>query len=480
MVRPRLFAGSLSGLGTLLSGSYVEVIRTTEGGRQQLSFTGLENPPVLEAHVPGRTVQLQANRIGSISLGSPIFYRDLNVGQVLGWELGTMAESVTIHAFIRAPYDQYLRANSRFWNASGVSVQLGAEGVQLQLESLTALLLGGIAFDTPEDSRVAADTTLPATFTLYSGEQAAKDQTFGRYVNALAYFQGSVSGLAAGAPVTFQGLRVGQVTSVELEYDPASDMIRAPVRFAIQPDRIADVQPFEKRGPLENARILVAKGLRAQLQSANLLTGQMLVALEIVPDAAPAELRVEGDVLVLPTVPGQIAGAMAAASQVMAKLERLPLDRMGESLEATFRGVDKIVNGAELKQSLAALQGTLAGTQELMKRLDDGMTPTLRQLPALTASLQGALTQTNRLLASADRGYGDRFAVQPRPRTINAAVERHRTVAARPGRTAELASGGADPRSGGSQLRCCRRAAAPCCRSWRSPGAGRPIPISTA
>jgi len=179
------------------------------------------------------------------------------------------------------------------------------------------------------------------------------------------------------------------------------------VRFAIQPDRIADVQPFEKRGPLENARILVAKGLRAQLQSANLLTGQMLVALEIVPDAAPAELRVEGDVLVLPTVPGQIAGAMAAASQVMAKLERLPLDRMGESLEATFRGVDKIVNGAELKQSLAALQGTLAGTQELMKRLDDGMTPTLRQLPALTASLQGALTQTNRLLASADRGYGD-------------------------------------------------------------------------
>jgi paraquat-inducible protein B len=407
VVRPRLFAGSLSGLGTLLSGSYVEVIRTTEGGRQQLSFTGLENPPVLEAHVPGRTVQLQANRIGSISLGSPIFYRDLNVGQVLGWELGTMAESVTIHAFIRAPYDQYLRANSRFWNASGVSVQLGAEGVQLQLESLTALLLGGIAFDTPEDSRVVADTTLPATFTLYPGEQAAKDQTFGRYVNALAYFQGSVSGLAAGAPVTFQGLRVGQVTSVELEYDPASDMIRAPVRFAIQPDRIADVQPFEKRGPLENARILVAKGLRAQLQSANLLTGQMLVALEIVPDAAPAELRVEGDVLVLPTVPGQIAGAMAAASQVMAKLERLPLDRMGESLEATFRGVDKIVNGAELKQSLAALQGTLAGTQELMKRLDDGMTPTLRQLPALTASLQGALTQTNRLLASADRGYGD-------------------------------------------------------------------------
>src|SRR3954451_19618982 len=147
VVRPRLFAGSLSGLGTLLSGSYVEVIRTTENGRQQLSFTGLENPPVLEAHVPGRTVDLQASRIGSISVGSPIFFRDLSVGQVLGWDLGRMAESVTIHAFIRAPFDQYLRANSRFWNASGVSVEFGAGGVQLQLESVTALLLGGIAFE---------------------------------------------------------------------------------------------------------------------------------------------------------------------------------------------------------------------------------------------------------------------------------------------------------------------------------------------
>jgi paraquat-inducible protein B len=407
VVRPRLFAGSLSGLGTLLSGSYVEVIRSAEGGQAQSRFTGLENPPVLEAHVPGRTVQLQTDRIGSISIGSPIFFRDLSIGQVLGWDLGKMADSVTIHAFIRAPFDQYVRANSRFWNASGISVQLGAEGVQLQLESLTALLLGGIAFDTPEDSRVAADAALPAAFTLYPSAQAAKDQTYGRHVKALAYFQGSVSGLAAGAPVTFQGLRVGQVTGVELEYDPASGMIRAPVRFEVQPERIADVQPFEKRSPLENARMLVAKGLRAQLQSANLLTGQMLVALEIVPDAAPAELQVEGDVLVIPTVPGQIAGAMAAASQVMAKLERLPLDRMGESLEATFRGVDKIVNGAELRQSLASLQATLAGTQELMKRLDDGMAPTLRQLPALTAGLQGTLTQTNRLLASVDRGYGD-------------------------------------------------------------------------
>src|SRR3954451_7705657 len=178
VVRPRLFAGSISGLSTLLSGSYIEVIRSAEGGQAQRRFTGLEIPPVLEAHVPGRTVQLQTNRIGSISLGSPIFFRDLSIGQVLGWDLGKMAESVTIHAFIRAPFDQYVHANSRFWNASGISVQLGAEGVQLQLESLKGLLLGGIAFDTPEEARAAAGAAMPATFPLYASEQVARDQSY--------------------------------------------------------------------------------------------------------------------------------------------------------------------------------------------------------------------------------------------------------------------------------------------------------------
>ncbi|MFC7477720.1 intermembrane transport protein PqiB [Dankookia sp. GCM10030260] len=406
VVRPRLFAGSISGLGTLVSGSYIEVIRPVEGGRRQLSFTGLEDPPLLQSRVPGRTLTLQASRIGSITVGAPVFFRDMNVGQVLGWDLGKMAESVTIHAFVRAPFDQYVQPNSRFWNASGLSVQLAAEGVQVQLESLKALLLGGIAFDAPEADG-AAGAALPATFPLFASEQMAKDQSYHRRVKAMAYFQGSVSGLAVGAPVTFQGLKVGQVTRIGLEYDPASDMIRAPVQFEMQPDRIGDAKAVEKRGPLENARILVGRGMRAQLQSGNLLTGQMQVALEMIPDAAPAELRVEGDVLVIPAVPGQIAGIMASATQIVAKLEKLPLDRMGESVDSTLQGVSQIVNGPELKQSLAALQATLAGSHDLMKRLDEGMAPALRQLPAIAGNLQGSLTQANRLLASLDRGYGD-------------------------------------------------------------------------
>ncbi len=150
IVKPRFFAGALCGLETLVSGSYIELQPSAAGGEPQTHFTGLETPPVLTSDVPGHTFLLQASRLGNITLGSPVYFRDLDVGEVLGWDLGNMAETVTVHAFVRAPYDQYVHNNSRFWNDSGAKVSLGPNGLQLQVDSLRAVLLGGIAFDTPE------------------------------------------------------------------------------------------------------------------------------------------------------------------------------------------------------------------------------------------------------------------------------------------------------------------------------------------
>ena len=151
MVKPRLFAGNISGLDTLLSGSYVGMLPGATAGKVQRAFTGREDPPVLQARDAGHTFSLMATRLGSISVGSPVFFRDLDVGEVLGWDIGDMARNVTIHAFVRAPYDRYVNDDTRFWNASGVSVRLGATGVEVQMESLRALLLGGIAFNTPDE-----------------------------------------------------------------------------------------------------------------------------------------------------------------------------------------------------------------------------------------------------------------------------------------------------------------------------------------
>jgi paraquat-inducible protein B len=173
VVRPRLFAGSVSGLSTLVSGSYIELLPSTEPGERRREFTGREEPPVLEPNTPGTSFLLEADRLGSISLGAPIFYRDLTVGTVQGWDLKDMARHVTIHAFIRAPYDKYVTDRSRFWDASGVSLKLGADGIQLQLESLRAVLLGGVAFETPDEARNDPPSAAGRGFTLYASHDAA-------------------------------------------------------------------------------------------------------------------------------------------------------------------------------------------------------------------------------------------------------------------------------------------------------------------
>lgn len=407
VVKPRLFAGNISGLNTLLSGSYIGIEPGSKGAASVRSFTGLEDPPLLSANEVGRTFHLLSDRVGSLSIGSPVFFRDLDVGQVLGWDIGDMAESVTVHAFIRAPYDQYVREGSRFWNASGVSVKLGAEGVQLQLESLRALLLGGIAFETPEEARRGAVAAENAEFRLYASRDAASNAAFTRRVQVVSYFTDSVSGLAPGAPVVFQGVRIGQVLGFSLEYDPSAERLRIPVRYEIEPERIAFSDRAQSRGPLENARILVHQGLRARLASANLLTGQQQISLDIVPNASPAEITVQDGIIVMPSAPGQFAGIMDGVNQVLAKIEAMPFQQIGDNLNGTLAGVDALVRGPELKAALVSLQQTLASVQDVAKRLDEAATPALRGLPAMMNSLQQTVTQANRLLASANRGYGD-------------------------------------------------------------------------
>jgi paraquat-inducible protein B len=407
VVKPRLFAGNISGLDTLLSGSYIQLAPGAGGDEPARAFTGLEDPPVLQTEEPGTTFRLHADRIGSVSLGSPVFFRDIEVGQVLGWDLADMAESVTIHTFVRAPFDRYVRQGSRFWNASGVSIRLGAGGVSLQLESLRALLLGGIAFETPEEARRGPAVPVDQVFALYASQEAANNASYHRRVKVLSYFTDSVSGLATGAPVTFQGVRIGEVLGFDLEYDAATERLRVPVRYEIEPERIAFSGEAASRGPIENARILVRQGLRARLASANLLTGQQQISLDIVAGAAPAEITVEDGVIVFPTAPGQFAGILDAVNQVLAKVEAMPFGEIGQNLNRTIAGVDALVAGPELKASLASLQATLAGTQELMRRLDEGATPVLRGLPALMTNLQTTVTAANRLLVSTNRGYGD-------------------------------------------------------------------------
>jgi paraquat-inducible protein B len=402
VVKPRLFAGNISGLETLLSGSYIGMLPAASPGKAQRDFVGREDPPVLGAHVPGRTFLLKSKRIGSISVGSPIFFRDLNVGEVLGWDIADMAEYVTIHAFVRAPYDSYVNDNTRFWNASGVSIKLGGTGVEVQMESLKALLLGGIAFEAPAADVHMAETSENHVFPLFADRETANAASYTRKVPAIAYFPGSVSGLAPGAAVTMHGLKVGEVTDVRLSYDAAKDAIVAPVRFEVEPERVIGVGHRVFKTDAEAVDALLKKGLRASLQSASLITGQQQVALEFDPNAPPAEVSMDGADYVVPsTEGGGFAGLSASATELLNKVNAMPFEQIGQNLDGILKSVNDMAQGAQLKKALTDLAAMIASAQAMIQRLD------AKQLPQLAASLDKTLASANKLVLSLDSGYGD-------------------------------------------------------------------------
>jgi paraquat-inducible protein B len=408
VVKPRLFAGNVSGLSTLVSGSYIGMLPGTVSGTHKRDFVGREDPPVLAANVPGRTYLLKASRLGSVTLGSPVFFRDLSVGEVLGWDIGDMADSATIHAFVRAPYDKYIHDETRFWDASGLSVKLGGNGVEVQLESLRALLLGGIAFDTLAAPTQTAASSEGHVFPLFANKETAQAASYSRKIPFVGYFPGSVRGLAAGADVTLHGLKVGQVTDVRLVYDAAKDAILAPVRFEVQPERFVGIGRQIVKDTAAGVEMLVDRGLRATLQSANLITGQMLIALEFEPDAPKANVTTEDGTFVIPTTDtGGFSGLEASATELLRKVNTIPFDTLGRNLSQTSAGLNDLVNGPQLKQALASLNTTLASVQSTVQNLDAGLSPAMKRLPDVAAGLQKTMTDVNRLLLSLQAGYGD-------------------------------------------------------------------------
>jgi paraquat-inducible protein B len=409
VVKPRLFAGSISGLETLLSGSYVGMVPGATAGKPQRAFKGREDPPIISEQTPGHVFLLKAKRLSSIQLGSPIFYRDLSVGEVAGWDIADMADYVTIHAFVRAPYDSYVNDETRFWNASGLSVKLAGTGLEVQMESLKALLVGGIAFETPEQETHAKVASLENhVFPLFADRDTAQAASYTRKVQVVSYFPGSVSGLGPGSPVTMHGLVVGQVTSVGLAFDRANDKVLAPVRYEVEPERIVGVGVKMYQTQEEGVAAMLKQGLRATLQSTNLITGQQQVALDFLPNAPPVQVTMQDGYFVLPSTEGSgFASLAASATDLLNKVNTLPFDQIGQSLEQLLNSTNSLVNAPQLRESLSKLSATLAMAETFTRSLNSGTAPAFKQLPTMSTQLQKTLSDTNKLLVSLDSGYGD-------------------------------------------------------------------------
>ena len=265
VVRPRVGAGEVSGLGTLLSGAYI-ALEPSEQGKHVKEFVGLEKPPVIMTDKQGTSYRLKTNKLGSLSVGSPVFFRQFDVGEITEYKLADDHSHVEIGFFVESPHDQYVQEGTTFWNAGGISLSMSSAGVKLEMESLVSVISGGIAFETlPEHAdspRAQADTL----FTLYDSHLASLERPITVTHTFVARFGGSVRGLSVGAPVEYRGIRLGTVKSIELGLDPYQEDLTVPVvLFDLEPQRLAAFRDLDS----DRCRPAGPEGFRGTYGQAN-------------------------------------------------------------------------------------------------------------------------------------------------------------------------------------------------------------------
>ena len=240
VVRPRVGIGGVSGLDTLLSGAYIEV-DPGDGGKPATKFVGLEEPDIYQRGNPGTRYILSSNELGSLSRGSPIKFRGIEVGEVGRYKLVDDHSHVDIEIFIAAPHDKYVKPNTRFWNISGLAVEVGAEGFQVDMDSVASLMAGGIAFSTLEDSDTIAQAPEKTVFKLHETEEPDIEERLVFDVPMKLYFDKGVSGLSVGAPVEYKGLRLGTVVDIGVEANADETDLLTFAMVDVEPDRLPAV-----------------------------------------------------------------------------------------------------------------------------------------------------------------------------------------------------------------------------------------------
>lgn len=400
VVRPRLDASGVSGLGTLISGAYIE-IEPGAPGKHVDRYKALEVPPVVRTDVPGRRFVLQSDTLGSIGARTPIYFRGLRVGEVLGYELAENRRTIRSFIFVREPYDKLVLESSHFWASGGLEVSAGTEGFKVRIGSLQSLLASGIEFDSPpdRDARPAAENKV---FTFFPTREAIAESTIAEKIPYLFYFDGSIRGLQVGAPVEFRGIRIGTVTAIRAEVNVARTAVRIAVLADLEPDRLRGDRGHtgaDQATPrYELIGGLVERGLRAQLRTASLLTGQQLVSLDFYDDEPRKTLDMSGPVPEIPTIPPALDTITTSAANFLEKLDKLPI---AELL-------------VELRMASTTLRETLDETKGLVQGMRKDVSPMIADFRGAATAAQQALAQAEQTTVSLDRSLGDSSEVRQR------------------------------------------------------------------
>ncbi|MDT8444896.1 MAG: MlaD family protein [Desulfuromonadales bacterium] len=386
IVRARVAAGEVSGLETLFSGAYIGCIPSKEG-QPAREFVGFEKPPIVTTGLPGRHFILAAETLGSLDVGSPVYYRGIKVGQIVGYEFDADDESVNIRVFVSAPYHEKVMQNSRFWNVSGIDFTLDTEGIKVDTQSLVSIMLGGVAFDLPEHLESSQHADQDRVFKLYANHDDTKQKTYTVKRYYLMYFDQSVRGLSPGAPVEIKGIKLGEVLDVKLVLNSDEQSFRVAIRVMIEPERIdAEIQSrvptaatesfADERVLRDDLETLVSKGLRAQLKTGNLLTGQLYVDLDFYPAASPAEVVIANGQRIFPTIPAPLEQIAQRVDNILDEFEKVPFEKIGKELREAISALTltleeiKTISGSVNQETLPRINTTLEDLQGTLRGIE--------------------------------------------------------------------------------------------------------------
>lgn len=417
VVRPRVANGGVSGLDTLLSGVYIGMdVGSSAQAREE--FAGLEVPPILTSHRPGRLFRLRARDLGSLSYGTPVYFRRIEVGELAAYQLDSDGSGITAQVFVHAPYDQYVTNETRFWHASGVDISVDAAGVKMRTQSLSSILLGGIAFGAPPEASGAQPAPDNASFVLADSREEAFKPDESVIDEFEVIFNESVRGLKPGAEVDFRGVAVGEVISVDMRYERKRRSLHVPVRIHLYPERMRSLwqdgssgeQAVIARRKLFNE--FVETGLRAQLRTGSLLTGQLYVALDFFPKLARQSIDWTHAPPLLPATNGDLQELQATLASIASKLDKIPFEQISADLRLALQSLDKTLKDAdalvgklngeiapEIKETLASARQTFATAEQTMANqspLQQELQGTLREVSRAAQSVREVMDYLDR------------------------------------------------------------------------------------
>jgi paraquat-inducible protein B len=393
IVRAHVAVGQVSGLSTLLSGAYIEMAPGS-GGKIATRFKGREKPPAVSRGTPGQQFRLLSEDLGSLDIGSPVYFRQVRVGRVTNVSMSSDGSGVQLDVFINAPHHHQVRRSSRFYNVSGLDLSIGSSGVRIDTPSLVSLIVGGISFFTIEEPQDAPPVERNHVFTLYDNLDAAHAASYSYREYYLLYFDETVRGLAAGANVEFYGIKIGEVIDVSLQFDQDKLVFRIPVLIAIEPDRIE----FTGELSIPEYKVmdkLVEKGLRAQQRVGNLLTGQSYIGMAIYPDAEAQKLGMDDVHPILPTIPNTMAEITTTARRMVERINQLPLEETLADIRVAAQQVEAMT-GSETMES--AIDNIDKSFEEFWKVNTDLNAGTLQRINAMLDQANDSLARGGQAL----------------------------------------------------------------------------------